>query len=70
MLSTKLMRRDQIDSSGSGSETFDHPSRPARDHTIQSTEPPMVWGSESYPRSEPQQVTTPPLEVEESKDLR
>ncbi|XP_051866934.1 protein PRRC2C isoform X4 [Pristis pectinata] len=70
MIPTKLMRRDQIDSSGSGSETFDHPSRPTRDHTIQSTEPQMVWGSESYPHTEPQRATTPPVVLEESKDLR
>ncbi|XP_069793850.1 protein PRRC2C isoform X4 [Narcine bancroftii] len=70
MIPTKLMRREQIDSSGSGSETFDHPLRPARDHTIQSKEPPLVWGSESYPHTEPQRAPTPPVVVEESKDLR
>ncbi|XP_072919665.1 protein PRRC2C isoform X3 [Hemitrygon akajei] len=70
MIPTKLMRRDQIDSSGSGSETFDHPSRPTRDHTIQSAEPQLVWGSESYPHTEPQRTTTPTVVVEESKDLR
>ncbi|XP_041064457.1 protein PRRC2C isoform X2 [Carcharodon carcharias] len=70
MMPTKLMRRDQMDNSGSGSESFDHLSRPARDHTIQSTEPRMVWNSEPYPHTEPQQATTPPVIVEESKDSR
>ncbi|XP_043555798.1 protein PRRC2C isoform X2 [Chiloscyllium plagiosum] len=70
MMAPKLMRRDQMDSSGSGSESFDHLSRPARDHTIQSTEPRLVWSSESYPHTEPQQATTPPIVMEESKDPR
>ncbi|XP_059503757.1 protein PRRC2C isoform X4 [Stegostoma tigrinum] len=68
MMPPKLMRRDQMDSSGSGSDSFDHLSRPTRDHTIQSTEPRLVWSSEAYPHTEPQQATTPPVVMEESKD--
>ncbi|XP_038650870.1 protein PRRC2C isoform X2 [Scyliorhinus canicula] len=70
MMPTKLMRRDQMDNSGSGPDSFDHLSRPARDHTIQSTEPRLVWNSEPYPHTEPQPSTTPPGVVEESKDSR
>ncbi|KAM6963234.1 protein PRRC2C [Aplochiton taeniatus] len=52
-------RREPGDNSSSSSDSFDHLTRPLRDHSLPS-EPHMVWGSEPYPQSEPLPSVTPP----------
>ncbi|XP_026942136.1 protein PRRC2C isoform X11 [Sagmatias obliquidens] len=64
-----LMRRDQMEGSPSSSESFEHIARPARDHAISLSEPRMMWGSDPYPHTEPQQATTPKA-TEEPEDIR
>uniref|UniRef100_A0A671MEQ2 Protein PRRC2C-like n=1 Tax=Sinocyclocheilus anshuiensis TaxID=1608454 RepID=A0A671MEQ2_9TELE len=48
----QLVRREPTDNSSSGSDTFDHLTRPIREHRVPS-EPRMVWGSDPYPSTEP-----------------
>uniref|UniRef100_A0A8C1R3B0 Proline-rich coiled-coil 2C n=1 Tax=Cyprinus carpio TaxID=7962 RepID=A0A8C1R3B0_CYPCA len=48
----QLVRREPTDNSSSGSDTFDHLTRPIREHGVPN-EPRMVWGSEPYPSTEP-----------------
>ncbi|XP_036691232.1 protein PRRC2C isoform X15 [Balaenoptera musculus] len=64
-----LMRRDQMEGSPSSSESFEHIARSARDHAISLSEPRMMWGSDPYPHTEPQQATTPKA-TEEPEDVR
>ncbi|XP_059792254.1 protein PRRC2C isoform X11 [Balaenoptera ricei] len=64
-----LMRRDQMEGSPSNSESFEHIARSARDHAISLSEPRMMWGSDPYPHTEPQQATTPKA-TEEPEDVR
>ncbi|XP_051952248.1 protein PRRC2C-like [Xyrauchen texanus] len=47
----QLVRRDPTDNSSSGSDSFDHLTRPIREHGVPS-EPRMVWGSDPYPQTE------------------
>ncbi|XP_071010388.1 protein PRRC2C-like isoform X1 [Oncorhynchus clarkii lewisi] len=53
----QIVRREPGDSSSS--DSFDHLSRPIRDHSLPS-EPRIVWGSDPYPQSEPLPSVTPP----------
>ncbi|XP_052391759.1 protein PRRC2C isoform X2 [Carassius gibelio] len=48
----QLVRREPTENSSSGSDTFDHLTRPIREHGVPS-EPRMVWGSDPYPSTEP-----------------
>ncbi|XP_055275622.1 protein PRRC2C isoform X11 [Moschus berezovskii] len=64
-----LMRRDQMEGSPNNSESFEHLARSARDHAISLSEPRMMWGSDPYPHTEPQQATTPKA-TEETEDVR
>lgn len=64
-----LMRRDQMEGSPNNSESFEHIARTARDHAVSLSEPRMMWGSDPYPHTEPQQATTPKA-TEESEDVR
>ncbi|XP_068841945.1 protein PRRC2C isoform X1 [Capricornis sumatraensis] len=64
-----LMRRDQMEGSPNNSESFEHLARSARDHAISLSEPRMMWGSDPYPHTEPQQATTPKA-TEEPEDVR
>uniref|UniRef100_A0A8C4MJU3 Proline rich coiled-coil 2C n=1 Tax=Equus asinus asinus TaxID=83772 RepID=A0A8C4MJU3_EQUAS len=64
-----LMRRDQMEGSPNSSESFEHIARTARDHAVSLSEPRMMWGSDPYPHTEPQQATTPKA-TEESEDVR
>ncbi|XP_024595589.1 protein PRRC2C isoform X12 [Neophocaena asiaeorientalis asiaeorientalis] len=64
-----LMRRDQMEGSPSSSESFEHIARSARDHAVSLSEPRMMWGSDPYPHTEPQQATTPKA-TEEPEDIR
>ncbi|KAM8816008.1 protein PRRC2C isoform 4-T4 [Rhynchonycteris naso] len=54
-----LMRRDQMEGSTNSSESFEHIARSARDHAVSLSESRMVWGSDPYSHTEPQQVTAP-----------
>ncbi|XP_053169489.1 protein PRRC2C isoform X3 [Hemicordylus capensis] len=65
-----LLRRDQMEGAGTGSDSFDHITRSAREHAISLSEPRMMWGSDPYPHTEPQQASTPPKILEETEDLR
>ncbi|XP_043942694.1 protein PRRC2C [Protopterus annectens] len=66
----QLLRRDQMESSGSATDNFDHLARPVQEHGMPLTEPRMMWGSEPYPHLEPQQAASPPRVSEEPEDLR
>ncbi|KAJ6653870.1 hypothetical protein lerEdw1_008618 [Lerista edwardsae] len=65
-----LLRRDQMEGAGTGSESFDHIPRSAREHTVSLSEPRMMWGSDPYPHTDSQQASTPPKILEETEDLR
>ncbi|XP_019357460.1 PREDICTED: protein PRRC2C isoform X3 [Gavialis gangeticus] len=65
-----LMRRDQMEGSGTSSDSFEHIVRSAREHGVSLSEPRMMWGSDPYPHAEPQQPSTPPKVLEEPEDLR
>uniref|UniRef100_A0A8C0J5G7 Proline rich coiled-coil 2C n=1 Tax=Chelonoidis abingdonii TaxID=106734 RepID=A0A8C0J5G7_CHEAB len=65
-----LMRRDQMEGSGTGSDSFEHVARSAREHSVPLSEPRMMWGSDPYPHAEPQQGSAPPKVLEEPEDLR
>uniref|UniRef100_A0A452SBI3 Proline rich coiled-coil 2C n=1 Tax=Ursus americanus TaxID=9643 RepID=A0A452SBI3_URSAM len=64
-----LMRREQMEGSPNSSESFEHIARSARDHAISLSEPRVMWGSDPYPHTEPQQATTPKA-TEEPEDAR
>ncbi|XP_041133967.1 protein PRRC2C-like isoform X3 [Polyodon spathula] len=65
----QLLRRDQVEIAGSGSESFDHLARPVKDHGLPS-ESRVVWGSEPYPQTEPQSAATPPKVPDDPKEPR
>ncbi|KAH0618217.1 hypothetical protein JD844_017227, partial [Phrynosoma platyrhinos] len=65
-----LLRRDQIEGAGTGSDSFDHVTRPTREHTVPLSEPHMMWGSDSYPATESPENNTPPKLLEEAEDMR
>ncbi|XP_035379832.1 protein PRRC2C isoform X1 [Electrophorus electricus] len=65
----QLVRREPTDNSSSGSDSFDHLTRPIREHGIPS-EPRMVWGSEPYSQTEPLPSATPPKCREDCKEPR
>nr|XP_008116026.1 PREDICTED: protein PRRC2C isoform X6 [Anolis carolinensis] len=65
-----LLRRDQVEGAGTGSDSFDHVTRPARENTIPQSEPHMMWGSDSYPHTEPPETSALPNLLEESEDTR
>ncbi|XP_048354568.1 protein PRRC2C isoform X2 [Sphaerodactylus townsendi] len=65
-----LLRRDQMDGAATGTDSFDHIARSARDHTVPLSESRIMWGSDPYPHTEPQQATTPPKIAEETEDIR
>lgn len=53
-----------MEGSPSSSESFEHIARSARDHAVSLSEPRMMWGSDPYPHSEPQQATAPEAAAE------
>lgn len=65
-----LLRRDQIEGTGAGSDSFDHVTRSAREHAIPLTESRMMWGPEPYTHTDPQQTSTSPKILEETVDIR
>uniref|UniRef100_A0A8C5WWB5 Proline rich coiled-coil 2C n=1 Tax=Laticauda laticaudata TaxID=8630 RepID=A0A8C5WWB5_LATLA len=65
-----LLRRDQIEGTGATSDSFDHVTRSAREHTIPLTESHMMWGSEPYAHADPQKASTSPKILEETIDIR
>nr|XP_033815931.1 protein PRRC2C isoform X3 [Geotrypetes seraphini] len=44
----QLLRRDQMDGSTVGSESFEHVAHPLREHSAPPSEPRVVWESDSY----------------------
>lgn len=44
-----LMRREQLEGSAAGSDSFEHMARSAREHTVPLSEPRMMWGSDLPP---------------------
>ncbi|XP_064415977.1 protein PRRC2C isoform X4 [Latimeria chalumnae] len=66
----QLLRRDQMEGSASGSDSFDHLSRPVREHGLPLAEPRIMWGTETYPHAEPQQAATSPKTAEEPEEFR
>lgn len=64
-----LMRRDQMEGSTNSSESFEHIARSTRDHAVSLSEPRVMWGSEPYPHTEPQQATAPKT-AEEPEGVR
>ncbi|XP_032082179.1 protein PRRC2C isoform X5 [Thamnophis elegans] len=65
-----LLRRDQIEGTGAGSDSFDHVTRSAREHAIPLPESRMMWGSEPYTHTDPQQTSASPKILEETVDIR
>nr|XP_061790441.1 protein PRRC2C-like [Nerophis lumbriciformis] len=65
----QIARREPGDNSSSSSDSFDHLTRPIRDHGLPSDSR-MVWGSDPYPPSEPLPSVTPPKGHEDSKEPR
>ncbi|XP_014914267.1 protein PRRC2C isoform X2 [Poecilia latipinna] len=65
----QIVRREPGDNSSSSSDSFDHLSRPVRDHGFPSDSR-MVWGSDPYPSSEPLPSVTPPKAREDNKEQR
>nr|XP_021329034.1 protein PRRC2C isoform X2 [Danio rerio] len=65
----QLVRREPTDNSSSGSDTFDHLTRPIREHGVPS-ESRMVWGSDPYPSTEPLPSTATAKGREDGKDPR
>ncbi|XP_051511184.1 protein PRRC2C-like isoform X2 [Myxocyprinus asiaticus] len=65
----QLIRREPTDNSSSGSDSFDHLSRPIREHRVPS-EPRMVWGSDPYPQTEPLTSSTITKGREDGKEPR
>ncbi|XP_028301264.1 protein PRRC2C isoform X2 [Gouania willdenowi] len=65
----QIVRREPGDNSSSSSDSFDHLSRPIRDHGLPSDSR-MVWGSDPYPQTEPLPSVTPPKGRDDSKEQR
>ncbi|XP_042175776.1 protein PRRC2C isoform X4 [Oncorhynchus tshawytscha] len=64
----QIVRREAGDKSSSSSDSFDHLTRPIRDHSLPS-EPRTVWGSDPYAQTDPLTSATPPKGWED-KDTR
>ncbi|KAM9385131.1 protein PRRC2C [Pholidichthys leucotaenia] len=69
MPSKQIVRREPGDNSSSSSDSFDHLTRPVRDHGLPSDSR-MVWGSDPYPQSEPLPSATPPKGRDDNKEQR
>ncbi|XP_055020539.1 protein PRRC2C isoform X2 [Boleophthalmus pectinirostris] len=69
MAPKQIVRRDPGDNSSSSSDSFDHLSRPMREHGLPSDSR-MVWGSDPYPQPEPLPSLTPPKGRDDTKDPR
>ncbi|KAM7410300.1 hypothetical protein PAMA_001644 [Pampus argenteus] len=65
----QIVRREPGDNSSSSSDSFDHLTRPIRDHGLPSDSR-MVWGSDPYPQSEPLPSVTPPKGRDDNKEPR
>ncbi|KAL7888098.1 hypothetical protein AOLI_G00030720 [Acnodon oligacanthus] len=65
----QLVRREPTDNSSSASDSFDHLTRPVREHGMPN-DPRMVWGSDPYPSNEPLPSATPPKCREDCKEPR
>ncbi|KAM4575620.1 protein PRRC2C isoform 1-T1 [Fundulus diaphanus] len=65
----QIVRREPGDNSSSSSDSFDHLSRPVRDHGFPSDSR-MVWGPDPYPQSEPLPSVTPPKGRDDNKEQR
>ncbi|XP_069497352.1 protein PRRC2C isoform X3 [Ambystoma mexicanum] len=66
MISPKqLIRREQMEGSGTNSESFEHMPRPAREQAPPLPEARVMWGSEPFPLSDPKQDATSPKMPEE-----
>lgn len=65
----QIVRREPGDNSSSSSDSFDHLTRPVRDHGLASDSR-MVWGSDPYPQSEPLPSVTPPKGRDDNKEQR
>lgn len=65
----QMVRREPGDNSSSSSDSFDHLTRPMRDHGLTS-DTRMVWGSDPYSQSEPLSSATPPKAREVDKEPR
>ncbi|KAL1022480.1 hypothetical protein UPYG_G00028280 [Umbra pygmaea] len=59
MAPKQIVRREPGDNSSSSPDSFDHLTRPLREHSLPS-EPRIVWGSEPYPQAESLPSVTPP----------
>lgn len=64
----QIVRREPGDNSSSSSDSFDHLTRPVREHGLTSDSR-MVWGSDPYSQSEPLPSVTPP-KGRDDKDSR
>lgn len=62
----QVVRREPADSATSGSDSFEHSQRPAREHGLPN-EPRVVWGSDAY---EPLPSVTPPKKQDGTKESR
>ena len=69
MAPKQIVRREPGDNSSSSSDSFDHLTRPSRDHGL-TTEPRMVWGSDTYAPSDPGASGAPSKGREDCKDSR
>ncbi|KAM9848726.1 protein PRRC2C [Aulostomus maculatus] len=65
----QIARREPGDNSSSSSDSFDHLTRPIREHGLPSDSR-MVWGSDPYPPSEPLPSVTPPKGRDDNKEPR
>lgn len=65
----QIVRREPGDNSSSSSDSFDHLTRPIRDHGLPSDSR-MVWGSEPYPQSESVSSVTAPKGRDDNKEPR
>ncbi|XP_023809774.1 protein PRRC2C isoform X3 [Oryzias latipes] len=69
MPSKQIVRREPADNSSSSSDSFDHLTRPVRDHGLHSDSR-MVWGSDPYPQSEPLPSATTPKGRDDNEEPR
>nr|XP_057929504.1 protein PRRC2C [Doryrhamphus excisus] len=65
----QIARREPGDNSSSSSDSFDHLTRPIRDHGLPSDSR-IVWGSDPYPPPEPLPAVTPPKVRDDIKEPR
>ena len=69
MAPKQIVRREPGDNSSSSSDSFDHLTRPGRDHGLASDQR-MVWGPDAYAQSEPLPSVTPSKGREDCKESR